>query len=43
MNWFARALRGRCRSSEDEMTMRDGGEDLLLQPLGPQELLLLLT
>jgi hypothetical protein len=31
------------RHGEDDMTMRDGGEDLLLQPLGPQELLLLLT
>jgi hypothetical protein len=28
---------------EDEMAMRDGREDLVLQPLGPQKLLLLLA
>jgi hypothetical protein len=33
----------RRRRGMDDMTMRDGGEDLLLQPLGPQELLLLLA
>ena len=28
---------------EDEMAVRDGREDLVVQPLGPQELLLLLA
>jgi len=30
-------------NGEDEMAMRDGGEDLVVQPLGPQKLLLLLA